>query len=118
MIVCENAPEFNRPDPNDGSIALGEIDVYANDFTAPADQNHRLTIRRRWPSRDWELIRVYHRPQGRPAETVCVGDLADVIREANAEWRRAWGDQDPREADSVCDHQDHRASRCGVRDRP
>jgi len=138
-LICENAPEFNRPDPNDPSICLGEVDVYAHDPTAhggPSD--HRLTIRRRWGvndaidpyengpvygPREWELVRVHHnsayeaRVTGTREVVVVVahGTLAQVCEQANAERLRAWGRGLIQ--DAPCDHQNHRAARCGAEER-
>lgn len=129
MRICDRAPEFNRPDPADRTICLGEVDIFAGDptVTAPSHQ-YRLTLRRRWSDGkwtqeriiestgpgEWELVRIYHlRPKTKAFEEVVThGTLTEVLDRANAEWKRAWGPAG-REDDAPCLHEDGaRSSRC------
>ena len=57
MIICET--EFQVPDPNDPEIALTEVDYYAW-IPQPADvPNHRLSLRFRFATGQYELYRKY-----------------------------------------------------------
>lgn len=57
MIICET--EFKTVDPKDKDIALTEVDYYA--WSPPKDgiTNHRLSLRKRFSTGNYELYRKY-----------------------------------------------------------
>jgi hypothetical protein len=119
--ICENAPEFCRPDPQNADFAFGEVDVYAHDPTAPPGGDHRLSIRRclRPDEREWQLYRAAH---GGTTEIVAHGTLAEVCLAANREWMRAWARAmrpgERHAGDAPCTHRDGaRSLRCGAQTR-
>ena len=57
MIICET--EFQVPDPNDPEIALTEVDYYAWIPPTPECPNHRLSLRFRFATGQYELYRKY-----------------------------------------------------------
>jgi len=59
MIICES--EFETPDPNDPEIALTEVDYYAWIPQPAAVPNHRLSLRYRFATGQYELYRKYAR---------------------------------------------------------
>jgi hypothetical protein len=127
-FICENAPEFNRADPNDSTIAFGEVDIYARDPRHQFDhlKEHRLSIRRQFADGkpgEWELYRSYVGPRAAGArrdpyldEVVVHGTLAEVCQRGNEEWLRAWGWLSQRRAEDVpCPHlPGNRSLRCGA----
>lgn len=54
MIICET--EFEQPDPNDPEIALTEVDYYAWIPQAADVPNHRLSLRYRFATNQYEVI--------------------------------------------------------------
>lgn len=57
MIICES--EFKEPDPNDPEIAKTEVDYYAWIPPTPECPNHRLSLRYRFATGQYELYRKY-----------------------------------------------------------
>ena len=57
MIICES--EFVDPDPNDPDIAMTEVDIYAWIPRTPGMPNHRLTIRKRLTTGNYEVYRKF-----------------------------------------------------------
>jgi hypothetical protein len=103
MIVCEFDPGWTHADPDDPRIGLMEVDVYANDFSAPPSENHRLSIRRVMADGSFELYRHYHFK--RPDQVVVRGSLHVVLRAAQDAWMgSSWGKAGTRTPDEICDH--------------
>lgn len=133
MIICET--EFRQPDPNDPEIALTEVDYYAWIPQSADVPNHRLSLRYRFATGQYEVYRKYvttrvaaivgpqgdavsliqHKDDGDEQVVFADKDLQAAIDFANGEWHKFHGPEGHTE-DKACTHEGRgRAFGCKVR---
>ena len=116
MYVCES--QFNVPDKNILDIYLHEVDWYAWIPKQPLMPNHRLSLRKRISTGNFEVYRAFMdtsiirmpgvvgvslTPNGRVEQIVHAGpSLADALEAGNREAKKYHGDECGN--DQVCEH--------------
>tara|TARA_Y100000310_G_C20635890_1_gene791136 strand:- start:519 stop:938 length:420 start_codon:yes stop_codon:yes gene_type:complete len=121
MIICET--EFITPDPNDPEIALNEVDYYAWIPQTPGVPNHRLSLRYRFSTGQYEVyamlvkrevtpfvgaIAVTQRPTGTEVTRFISTSLQEAIDYADNQWHLyhdSWAHDGGKQNDQVCTHQ-------------
>jgi len=121
MIICET--EFQVPDPNDREIALTEVDYYAWIPPTPECPNHRLSLRFRFATGQYEVYRKYvttrvaaivgpqgdavsliqHKADGDEQVVFADADLGKAIDYAEGEVSKYHGYE--KSKDLVCNHE-------------
>ena len=101
MIVCESTFKESPADKNDPSIALHELDIYATvKQPRPGHCDHRLSMRYRWASGEFEVYRRYRDDD--KDSVVFAGCFHEALETANLEYVRQWGE---RQDDTECTHE-------------
>lgn len=132
MIICET--EFETPDPDDPAIALCEVDYYAWIPRTQGIPNHRLSLRKRLTSGQYEVYRrfaytvigeiqdwtegsskiIQHKDTGYEQIIFTTDSLQEAVDFANAEAKKYHGPEVGN--DRVCTHSyPNRALGCKVR---
>lgn len=126
MFVCES--EFVAVNLNDPDIYLTEVDWYAWIPRTPGMPNHRLSLRRRISTGQFEVYRAFvdttalampglvavtNTPNG-IHQVIFTGDLAGALAAGNAEARKYHGEEVGN--DKPCEHRyPNRSSLCTVK---
>lgn len=104
FYICES--EFDTPDPDDPSIYLTEIDIYAWISIQKQRENHvishRLSLRKRIATGDYEIYRQFSHSQ----EVIMKSkDLKAICERINEEWEKMHGTPGyTRDPDMPCLH--------------
>lgn len=102
--ICES--EFDCPDPDDPSIYLTEIDIYAWISIVKQQQfkieSHRLSMRKRIATGEYEIYRQFRDHQ----EVIFKSkDLKDTCDQINEQWELMHGREGyKRDPDVPCKH--------------
>lgn len=103
IVICPK--RFDRPDPDDPSYSLLEVDIY---MWIPYDKtktegNHRLSIRKNLETGKFELYKAYYGKRPKIVVIFESEDLGEVLKKAHKLWEYHHG-KGFREPDEVCCH--------------